>query len=469
MSILLICPPQETVYGQPAFPRLGLAYLSGALYEQGIDHDIIDLGLHLNDWREVLAARSKNHTVFGITSTTFEFKAARQVAGYIKKRAPEAKIILGGPHSTLTGKEILTHQKEFDYILRGEGERVLPDFVRLVENGSSCDIQSLLGVFSRNAPVSNGNKLTWIKDINAIPLPRYDKFEMEKYAEAPKAMQVLTSRGCPFGCIYCSVNLIMGRKFRSRSPDDIIFELEHLIAKYGTSSFSFNDDNLTFDINRAKTICKLIIDRGLNICWNASNGIRVDYLDEELVSLMKNSGCNEVAIGIESTNNEILQKLKKGTKLEKIENAISLINRYEIPLKGFFLIGSPGETRKDVFASLDFAKKHLKNARFSMLTPYPGTALWQWVSENKYWTEEKPIEEIINYTHIGGGKTCYETPSFSKTEKETTYHEIYRQWEKFIHRNSLNGLVKYRMSAYPHFYKIAKWSYQNIKKALNLF
>jgi radical SAM superfamily enzyme YgiQ (UPF0313 family) len=358
------------------------------------------------------------------------------------------------------------HQNEFDYVLRGEGEAVLPNFVRLEENDSKSDIRSLQGVSCRNTPKNNNNKLTWIKDLNEIPLPRYEKFEMEKYAEAPRAMQVLTSRGCPFGCIYCSVNLIMGRKFRSRTPDDIISEMENLIAQYGTSSFSFNDDNLTFDLNRAKTLCRLIINRGLNISWNASNGIRVDYLDEELVSLMKNSGCDEVAIGIESTNDQILQNLQKGTNLEKIENAISLINRYEIPLKGFFLIGSPGERRKDVFASLEYAKKHLKNARFSMLTPYPGTALWQWVSENKYWTEEKPIEEIINYTHIGEGKTCYETPSFSKPEKESTYHEIYRQWNKFSHSQSFIGKVKYRMRAHPRIYNLAKWSYQSLKKTV---
>jgi radical SAM superfamily enzyme YgiQ (UPF0313 family) len=449
-------------------PRLGLAYLSAALFAQDIDHEILDLRLYLKDWQKVLAARLKSHTAFGITSTTFEFKAARQVAKQIKTLAPEAPITLGGPHATLTGQKILTNHYEFDYVLLGEGEKILPEFVRLVENDAKNDIESLQGVYGRNLLEKNGSKFTWIKDLSDIPLPVYEKFELEKYAEAPKAMQLLTSRGCPFGCIYCSVGLIMGKKFRSRTPDDIISEMEHLIAKYGTSSFSFNDDNLTFDLNRAKMLCRLIIDRGLNIRWNASNGIRVDYLDEELVSLMKNSGCDEVAIGIESTNNEILQNLKKGTNLEKIENAISLIRRYEIPLKGFFLIGSPGETRQDVFDSLEYAKKHLKNSRFSMLTPYPGTALWQWVSDNNYWTEEKPVEEIINYTHIGEGKTCYETPAFSKAEKESTYHEIYRQWDKFSHNHSFAGKIKYRMKEHPRLYQLVSWSYQKLKNTVKL-
>jgi radical SAM superfamily enzyme YgiQ (UPF0313 family) len=463
---LLICPPQKTVYGRPAFPRLGLAYLSGALFEQGIDHDIIDLSLYLDDWPKVLEARLNNHTTFGITSTTFEFKAARQVANHINNHVPDALIILGGPHATLTGQKILTDQPEFDYILKGEGERVLPEFVRSVENDAQNDIERLPGVYQRNSRGINGGRISWIKNLNRISQPRYEKFELEKYAEAPKAMQVLTSRGCSFGCIYCSVGIVMGRKFRFRDPDNIISEIEDLITTYGSSSFSFNDDNLTFDIDRAKALCRLIIDKGLNIRWNASNGIRVDYLDEELVVLMKDSGCEEVAIGIESTNNEILRNLKKGTNLKKIEQAIALFRKYEIPLKGFFLVGSPGETRQDVFNSLAFAKKHLKNARFSMLTPYPGTALWQWVSENNYWTEEKPIEEIINYTHIGEGKTCYETPSFSKNEKESTYQEIYRQWDQFSHSLSFTGRLKYRINAHPRIYKLVKWSYQNLKKAV---
>ena len=469
MSILLICPPRETAYGPPAFPRLGLAYLSGALYAHQLEHDIVDLGLHLSDWQNELEGRITNHSIFGITSTTFEFSAAGAVAAYIKARVPDAVIILGGPHATLAGEEILSNQDEFDFILKGEGENVLPEFVRLASDGAHDEIGKLPGIHYRCSREIKGQPVAWINDLDRLAKPRYEKFDLEKYAQAPDSMQLLTSRGCPFGCIYCSVGIVMGRKFRSRSAADIFAEIKSLTTDHGTSAFTFNDDNLTFDIARAKALFSLIIDKGLDVRWNASNGIRVDYLDEELVGLMKESGCEEVAIGIESTDDRILKNLKKGTDLNKIEQAIALLNRFEIPLKGFFLVGSPGETRRDVLDSLEFAKNHLKNARFSMLTPYPGTALWQWVSENNYWTANNPIEDIVKYTHIGDGKTCYATPAFPKTEKESTYREVYRQWDEFSHAQSVIGKIKYRIRSCPGLFRLAKWSYQNLKKTLKIF
>ena len=464
MSMLLIFPPQETVYGTPTLPRLGPAYLSAALDAGGVDHGMLDLSLYSNNWQEVLKTQLKKYRYFGITSTTYEIASASLVARYIRLHLPNASIIVGGSHATLIGKELLMAYPEFDYALKGEGENVLPAYIRLLESGSEDEIKTLPGIISRQGGEIISNNGILIEDLDRLPFPNYQQYELEKYTSSPKALPLLTSRGCPFGCIYCSVGIVMGKKFRYRAPTNIIAEMEYFIGKYGTSIFTLNDDNFTYNVERAKDVCKLIIEKRLNIQWNASNGIRVNNVDEELVSLMKDSGCTELAIGIESCNDNILRRLKKGTNREIIEKAISIIQKYRIPLKGFFLIGSPDETRQDVFNSLEFAKTNIDVARFSMLTPYPGTGLWEWVSENNYWTEANPLEQIINYTHIGEGKTIFETPEFNKSEKEATYQEIYQEWEKFSQNSSFLNRMKFKLRSHPRLYGFARQFYRMTKR-----
>lgn len=469
MSILLICPPQKTVYGLPALPRLGLAYLSAGLSARDIDHDILDLSLYPKNWRKVLDTRLTRHSVFGITSTTFEFNAADEVARCIKGLIPGAQIILGGPHAILMSKEILKASPEYDYILKGEGENVLPEFVLNFSRQSGGDIMALPGLLRRDKQDVHVNTGAWITDLDVLPFPSYEKFELEKYIDSPTSLPILTSRGCPFSCIYCSVGLVMGRKFRARTPINILTEMEYMVGHYGTSMFSFCDDNLTFDGERAKELFRLLVASGLKIKWNASNGVRVNNLDEEMVSLMKDSGCTELAVGIESTSDNILRRLKKGTTREMVEKAVGLIRKYRIPLKGFFLIGSPDETRENVLDSLEFAKKNLDVARFSMLTPYPGTRLWQWVNENNYWISEDPVKEIIKYTHIGDGKTIYETPEFSKKDKERTYAEVYREWERFSRQSGLFNRMKSAIRSHPLIYEPSRYIYHRLKRIAATF
>ncbi len=426
MSFLLICPPQKTVYGPPALPRLGMAYLSAALRANDIEHAVIDLGLYPDDWQSVLRPRLKRHASFGITATSFEFHSACRTAEFIKCHSPSAPIILGGAHATLLGPGILSEHKAFDYCLTGEGEEILPRLVMHAEKnaGTAADIP---GVCFRQVGGVRSGACARIEALDTLPFPAFDLFELHKYTDAPKTLPILTSRGCPYGCIYCSVGLVMGRQFRPRSPENILAEIRHDMETFGTRSFSINDDNLTFDIERAKAICRGILDSRLRISWNASNGIRVNHLDEELVSLMKASGCREIAVGVESVNDKVLQALHKGASVNTIENAIRLIKKHRILLKGFFLIGSPQETPADTRASLEFALKHCDTSRFSMLTPYPGTRLWQWVEENHYWTVAEPLKEIGNFTHIGAAATMFETPCFRQAEKEAVYRDVYRR------------------------------------------
>jgi len=465
MNILLLSPAKETIYGSSTMPRLGLAYLSASLERNRIDHEILDLNLY-KDWKKVLIAKLKNHFFFGITSTTFEFDVAEEVAKYIKKHAPRSIVILGGPHATLMRKEVLKSCNEIDYCIRGEGEESLIKLIHSIESEHEEEIKNIEGVCYREYGEAKCNNYNAINGLDRIPFPNYDKFELEKYTASPISLPLLSSRGCPFNCIYCSVGIIMGKKFRKRSPENIVDEMEYLSAKYGTSSFQIQDDNFTLDIKRAKELCRRIIDRALDIRWCVPNGIRVDRVNEKLIALMKKSGCREIAIGIESTNNDVLRNLKRGMSIETVKKVISLIQKYKIPIKGFFLVGSPGETKKDVNYYVQFAiQQRLYEARFNMLTPYPGTELWNWIEEKGYWTVENPFKEITKCTHIGNVKAIFETPSFSKEEKEKAYQEMWKKWEKYKISKTLKGQLSLRLERYPYiYYTIAKKLYKLLKR-----
>lgn len=457
MSILLVIPPKETIF-IPDTPPLSFAYLSAILKRDKIEHRITDLKLYKN-WKEVLDAKIKNYSIFGITSTTYEFKSAIEVAKFIKKKNPDSKIIMGGAHPTLMAKEIIEGYKEIDYCIRGEGENNLPGLIHLIESGNEESIERIKGVCYKREEEISCNPLEPITELDNIPFPNYDKFELNRYSSFPEHLYILTSRGCPFNCIYCSIGLIMGRRFRARSPKSVVDEIEHMSAKYGASLFEFRDDNFTFDIKRAKQICERIISKNLSIKWCAD--IRVDRIDEELVGLMKESGCIRLDIGIESANNEILRNLRRGMTREQIERGISLIKKHKIPIKGYFIIGSPGETYEDAISSLEFAiRKDLDEASFYMLTPYPGTELWNWVEKNGYWTVNNPLEEVTGRTHQYIAKAIYETPYFLGNVKEKNYEEIKQKWNGYKLGKTLKGFIILILKRYPHIYQIARKLHQ---------
>lgn len=215
-------------------------------------------------------------------------------------------------------KEVLKSCNEIDYCIRGEGEESLIKLIHSIESEHEEEIKNIEGVCYREYGEAKCNNYNAINDLDRIPFPNYDKFELEKYTASPISLPLLSSRGCPFNCIYCSVGITMGKKFRKRSPENIVDEMGYLAAKYGTSSFQIQDDNFTLDIKRAKELCRRIIDRALDIRWCVPNGIRVDRVNEKLIALMKKSGCREIAIGIESTNNDVLRNLKRGMSIETV-------------------------------------------------------------------------------------------------------------------------------------------------------
>jgi len=194
----------------------------------------------------------------------------------------------------------------------------------------------------------------------------------------------------------------------------LIEELELAKSKYRTKSFEIVDDNFTHNLSRAKKFCQLLIERRLDMNWACYNGIRADRLDEELVALMKESGCNAVSIGVESLDDKVFNNIGKGETLKNIRRAISILKKYKIKVEGSFMIGLPGDNLKKTITSIQLCKEmHLDKAMWNLFVPYPGTRAWNWVN-----TEAKIIRDWTEGFHFGSGiKPVFETQDFSEAER----------------------------------------------------
>jgi len=461
-----VFPHVESVYGIPNYPPLGLAYLSACLKKERIEHEILDLRLYANWKQRFVDKLLEGFSLVGISSTTFAFDKTEDLARIVKRKKPGCFVAVGGAHASLMKERILRENKDIDFVIVGEGE---DSFVELCnEIKAERDFNKIKGLAfkKKNGRIIFNGMRDLNHELDMLPFPDYDKFNLSKYhgdtsfvgiLKKRRMFPISTSRGCPFECIYCSVPVINGRRFRARSPENVIREIKYLIKRYNAKIIDFLDDNFTLDIERAKEICRLIIKNKLKIMWGPPNGIRVDRIDEELVGLMKKSGCIGVALGIESVDDEVLRNLKKHISFEQVERAVHLFRKYMIPVKAFFLVGSPGGSELEVRKALKFAiKNKLKEARFSMLTPYPGTELYDWVDKNKYWKVKNPNEEIIKYTHAGSLKSLYEEPGFPADEKERVYYYVVRRWEKYEERKDIGLKIRRWVVSLPWLYNLLK-------------
>lgn len=437
MKILLLVPNITGQMGTPSYPHVGIAYLTSYLTELG-GHSVIPVDLRVASFKyvkELLKYYHYNVDFVGITTSDLGYKKAYELISTIKK-ITNTPIVIGGPHVS-TNKANVLRQCKADYAIKGEGE------ITFSELCAGFPLQEINGLIWRddcNIVQENPDRPP-ITDLDTIPFPAYDKFHSSNYSlnEIP----IVTSRGCPFFCIYCSVHCIMGYKFRPRSPKNVVDEIKHWVAQ-GHTHFQFTDDNFTFDMNRAKRICDLIIREQLKIKWNVRNGIRVDKVDKELLQKMKDSGCYFIFFGMESGSQEILKSIKKGTTIDQIKNAVALTKEVGLPAGGTFMIGHPYETYKDFKMSLNLAKSlELDECRFYNILPYPGTELFDWIKEHGRFIYQP--EDYLNTVTSWNNKPVFETQYFTEKERKKAYNEGHRLymdvlWKKKARENKLSEL-----------------------------
>ena len=442
MKILFLVPP-ETVSlessvpkalegGKGYYPKLGLLYVA-AYYERetGNTATFIDCPPE-NVSEETMLARVREikPDMVAMSIMTFNLLDALRTAKVLKLENPSLKVCLGGPHVNLYPKETLS-LPEIDYVVFGEGERIFTRLTLALEKEEeSLSAINGLGWKKNNVPYINPAE-TELLDLDDLPFPARHLVDVSSYqhiiGEGRQFFTIQATRGCPAACTFCDIRKT---KFRIRSPESVVDEIEELV-KMGVDDLFFVDDTITIDKKNVLAICNLIVERKIKINFKIS--ARVDTINPEVLAALKKSGCYRIHFGIESATPKHLQYLQKGQTPEKVERAIKMTRNANIGFFAYMMIGIPHETKEEMFATVDFAKKLKPDyAQFSICTPYPKVELyyqmlnegivpedyWQKFAENptpefkiRFWNKdftEEELREIQDQCHA----RFYSSPTY---------------------------------------------------------
>lgn len=385
MKLLLIFPTIfDSEYGLPRTPPLGLCYLGTMAKKAGHQVKLVDMRLpgFGKEYLKKTLLTFKPHLV-AVSAASFAYPGAKQVFQLVKKISPKTLTLLGGPHAAI-GTNVVIKDNNLDLLTIGEGEYLIVELLEhLKQKRTFRGLKGLVYKNKKGEPIYNPLR-PLIENLDALPFPDLDLLPLEKYrAQDELTLPIMTSRGCPYNCIYCVSYKTMGKMFRFRSVENVVDEIERLIKNYGANRLTILDDNFTLNPQRAISICREMVKRKLKIKWQCDQGIRADRADYQVYQAMKESGCELVAIGVENPDPKVLLLMNKGETIQEIKKSIRAAQRAGLVVKCFFIIGCPGDNLKLVRKSIQFFKKmDIDLPRYSMMTAYPGSALWQWVIEN---------------------------------------------------------------------------------------
>jgi len=419
MKILLINPPQTFFPGSDppaANLPLGLLYVAAGLDEAGYETEILDAFMTDSSFRKIgditevgmpyerikEEIRRRKPDIVGIANPfTCQVEHAVRVADIVKEVDPSILTVVGGPHVTVVPVEFLEEAGNVDIVVIGEGEHTMLDIVRFFEGREKID--DVQGIAHRkDDKVLLNSPRPFNKNLDELPYPAYHLVDMEQYLDPKKieyrsfqsrALSMVTSRGCPFNCSFCSVHLHMGKTFRAHSADYIVDHIEHVVNKYRVKTIYFEDDNLTFDIKRFEAICDKIIEKDIKFQWETPNGVRADYLTLDLLKKMKKSGCQSVFVGIESGDQYVLDNIiGKSLKLKNVIKFAEMCKKIGLKTGAFYVIGFPGETKKNMKNTVEFAlmlkRKYDVGMHLLFATPLYGTRLYEECKKKGYIREE---------------------------------------------------------------------------------
>jgi anaerobic magnesium-protoporphyrin IX monomethyl ester cyclase len=466
MQVLLVSP-KSSLWTSRRHIHMGLGYLAGALVAAGTrDVTLFDGEAEDESIAEHLAR--ERYDIVGISSPTPLIYESWEVAAFAKKQG--ALSILGGPHLTLMPQETMD-RPEVDLVVRGEAEETIVEIVRAVEatglqgtaaHGLRLPDQpwgSILGLCFRNeaGKVVHNPDRPLRRDIDTIPWPAYHLFKIDRYTNLnpvtdgldprAKAYTLLTSRGCPYQCIYCS-KPITGITWRARSPQDVVAEWRYLVREMGATEIGITDDVWNLKLDRAKEICRLLIAEGLTrVPWVTVHGMRADHADAELFRLMKQAGCKRVGFGVESGNQAVLDSIKKRQTLDDVRKAFKLARAAKLQTMGFFIFGLPSDTETTMEDTIRFALELEPDlANFMIAAPYPGTELWDIARR-----DGRLFSQDWRDYAIHDEKARYELPGLAPELVERKWHEAYRRfyfrptriWRQIKRRDTWRRLPQY--------------------------
>jgi len=360
----------------------------------------------------------KNPDIVGITVLMDQYgPAGHKAAAIVKDVSPKSCVFIGGVYATMNAEDVI-RDKNIDYVFIGESEFTFRDFVQH-RLGQKKDLPSKGLCYRQKGRIINTGSADFIQDLDQIPPPAYHLIDFHEYSkgvdrksvDSPRAYpyaRIVTSRGCPVGCNFCQVEFIMGKKFRARSAKNVLKEIAFLKETYGVKSLIFDDDNLLMDKKRAVAIFQGMIDQGLAMPWT-SIGLAVFKLDEELIKLMRKSGCSYISVAIESGNKRVLKEIiRKPVNFDYAKKMIKAAQQEGIYVAGNFIVGFPTETWGEIRETVQFAQDSgIDYMKLFAAIPLRHTRLWDLC------VKEKAFKKGFNENDKRWSTGQIETPNFS--------------------------------------------------------
>lgn len=382
MKVFLLFPP-KVFNTKELMPPLSLAYLSAVLEENNIEVEVLDALIESCSWRELKKRllRSKADIV-GITSLTESRFESFKSAKIAKESLPDSIVVMGGPHVSLCPHDTLLNIPWVDIVVRGEGDITFLELCTNLER--ETDLEGVRGISYRNenGEIVHNSPRPPIKDLDTLPFPAFHLFPLERYnfkldvpgeGELP-ALNLITSRGCPYECVFCATSKIYGRRWRARTPSNVVEELIFFSEKYDIRAIYFCDDTFTIDKKRVERICDLIIDKSLDLKWVCE--IRVDTVDKKILQKMKDAGCYEVFYGVESGSQRILDSIvRKKITIEQVKEVSRWLDDIGILKNPAYIVSFPDETLEEAFRTIELMQEIGGKPSLSILRIYPGTEL----------------------------------------------------------------------------------------------
>lgn len=495
MKTLLINPPQTYFPGSQAVVAtipLGIMYIAAVLEREGYEVEILDTLIadfrlrregeakqYGMSWERIAEEiKLRQPSVVGITNPfTAQIDNTVRTAEIVKDIDHRIPVVVGGPHiSVISPAQFLKDTSSVDIVVIGEGEYTMLDIVRYLSGDK--DISEIDGIaYRKGGNVIVNHPRTFNNDLDELPFPAYHLVNMEEYLN-PKQIRyrstkymrefpMITSRGCPFNCVFCSIHLHMGRKWRAHSKDYVIAHIEHVVNKYGIEHIHFEDDNLTLNMERFEGILDDLIAKDIKIGWDTPNGVRPDRLNIGIIEKMKQSGCTNLIIGVESGDQWVLDHIiDKHLHLEDVVNMAQMCKGTGIKLAAFFVIGFPGEREENMQRTIKFAlqlkKEYGVNMCLLVATPLYGTRLYDICREKGYLTQELTPRALSEATQPWG-KGLIRTEDFTPEEVKELASNAYSLYNRLSlldyikhPERAVKEIVRSPQSVIPFLRRLAK-------------